>query len=109
MKVVAYISEVVGPVEIQGAEYHAFIEGLELALRHPDDLQVFTDSAIVVDQIRHGAPRMKSYMKSLHAEVRRLLAEIGERQIRISWAINFFGKDAWINGGSPTDGVLLYA
>jgi thiosulfate dehydrogenase [quinone] large subunit len=24
-------------------------------------------------------------------------------------AIDFFGADAWINGGSPTDGVLLYA
>jgi thiosulfate dehydrogenase [quinone] large subunit len=24
-------------------------------------------------------------------------------------AIDFFGKDAWIHGGSPTDGVLLYA
>jgi thiosulfate dehydrogenase (quinone) large subunit len=24
-------------------------------------------------------------------------------------AIDFFGPDAWINGGSPTDGVLLYA
>jgi thiosulfate dehydrogenase [quinone] large subunit len=23
--------------------------------------------------------------------------------------IDFFGKDAWINGGSPTDGVLIYA
>jgi thiosulfate dehydrogenase (quinone) large subunit len=23
--------------------------------------------------------------------------------------IDFFGPDAWINGGSPTDGVLLYA
>lgn len=23
--------------------------------------------------------------------------------------IDFFGKDAWINGGSPTDGVLTYA
>jgi ribonuclease HI len=41
MKVVAYISEVVGPVEIQEAEYQALIEGLKLALRHhPDDLQV---------------------------------------------------------------------
>lgn len=27
MKVVAYISEVVGPLEIQEAEYHALIEG----------------------------------------------------------------------------------
>jgi ribonuclease HI len=60
MKVVAYISEVVGPMEIQEAEYHALIEGLRLALRHhPDDLQVFTDSAIVADQIRREAPRMK--------------------------------------------------
>jgi thiosulfate dehydrogenase [quinone] large subunit len=24
-------------------------------------------------------------------------------------AIDFFGPDAWINGGSPTDGVLMYA
>jgi len=24
-------------------------------------------------------------------------------------AINFFGPDAWVNGGSPTDGVLTYA
>ena len=41
MKVVAYISEVVGQMEIQEAEYHALIEGLKLALRHrPDDLQV---------------------------------------------------------------------
>lgn len=24
-------------------------------------------------------------------------------------AINFFGPDAWIKGGSPTDGVLLFA
>jgi hypothetical protein len=46
---------------------------------------VFTDSAIVADQIRHESPRMKSYMKPLHAEVRRLLAEIGEGQVRISW------------------------
>ena len=23
--------------------------------------------------------------------------------------IDFFGKDAWINGASPTDGVLIYA
>ena len=95
MKVVAYISEVVGPVEIQEAEYHALIEGLKLALRHhPDDLQVFTDSAIVADQIRHEAPRMKSYMKPLHAEVRQLLAEIGERQVRISWLPRELNREA---------------
>jgi ribonuclease HI len=95
MKVVAYISKVVGPVEIQEAEYHALIEGLKLALRHhPDDLQVFTDSAIVADQIRQEAPRMKSYMKPLHAKVRRLLAEIGERQVRISWLPRELNREA---------------
>jgi ribonuclease HI len=94
MKVVAYISEVVGPMEIQEAEYHALIEGLKLALRHhPDDFQVFTDSAIVADQIRQEAPRMKSYMKPLHAEVRRLLAEIGER-VRISWLPRELNREA---------------
>jgi ribonuclease HI len=61
---------------------------------HPDDLQVFTDSAIVADQIRHEAPRMKSYMQPLHAEVRRLLAEIGERQVRISWLPRELNREA---------------
>ncbi len=94
MKVVAYISEVVGPMEIQEAEYHALIEGLKLALRHrPDDLQVFTDSAIVADQISQEAPKMKSYMKPLHAEVRRLLSEIGER-VRISWLPRELNREA---------------
>lgn len=37
MKVVAYISEVIGSVEIQEAEYHALIEG-QLALRHHPDV-----------------------------------------------------------------------
>jgi ribonuclease HI len=95
MKVVAYISEKVGPVEIQEAEYHALIEGLKLALRHhPDDLQVFTDSAIVADQIRQEAPRMKSYMKPLHVKVRQLLAEMGEHQVRISWLPRELNREA---------------
>ena len=61
---------------------------------HPDDLQVFTDSAIVADQIRDKAPRMKSDMKPLHAEVRRLLAEIGERKLRISWLPRELNREA---------------
>jgi ribonuclease HI len=96
MKVVAYISEVVGPMKIQEAEYHALIEGLKLALQHhPDNLQVFTDSAIVADQIRQETPRMKKpYMKLLHAEVRQLLAEIGERRVRISWLPRELNREA---------------
>ena len=65
-----------------GSGIPALIEGLKLAFRHhPDDLQVFTDSAIVADQIRKEAPKMKPYMKPLHAEVRRLLAEIGAEEL----------------------------
>ncbi len=97
MKVVAYISRRVGHMEIQEAEYHALIEGLKLALRlHPDDLQVFTDSAIVADQIRDEAPRMKAYMKPLLAKVRELLVEIGEQQarIRISWLPRELNREA---------------
>jgi ribonuclease HI len=97
MRVVAYISEVVGPMEIQAAEYKAIIEGLKLALRHQaDDLQVFTDSAILADQIGLEAPKMKPYMKSLHAEVRQLLAEIGERgmRVRISWLPRELNREA---------------
>ena len=93
MKVVAYISEVVGPMEIQEAEYHALIEGLKLALRHhPDDLQVFTDSAIIADQIRDEAPGKK--MKPLHAEVQQLLAEIGAQKVRISWLPRELNREA---------------
>jgi ribonuclease HI len=97
MKVVAYISKVVGPVKVQQAEYLALIEGLKLALRHhSDDLQVFTDSAIVADQIQQEAPRMKPDMKPLHAQVRGLLSEIGEQQvrIRISWLPRELNREA---------------
>jgi ribonuclease HI len=97
MRVVAYISEKVGPMKIQQAEYHALIAGLKLALQHhSDDLQVFTDSAIVADQIQQEAPRMKADMKPLHAEVRHLLAEIGEREvrIRISWLPRELNREA---------------
>jgi ribonuclease HI len=38
MKVIAYISKMVGHMEIQAAEYQAVIEGLRLALQHlPSD------------------------------------------------------------------------
>jgi ribonuclease HI len=96
MKVLAYISEVVGPLTIQEAEYRALIEGLKLALRHhPDDLQVFVDSAIIAEQVRQEAPRIKpANMKKLHAEARQLLTQIGERQVRISWLPRELNREA---------------
>src|SRR5262245_28479030 len=68
MKVVAYISELVGNEELQTAEYLALVEGLKLAMQHrptPENLQAFTDSATVADQTNHIA-RVKSEMKPLY-------------------------------------------
>jgi ribonuclease HI len=100
MKVIAYISKVVGHMEIQAAEYQAVIEGLRLALLHPsdaDDLQVFTDSATVADQIQEEEPGFKQlYMKKLHDEVRELLKEIRDRnvKVRISWLPRELNREA---------------
>jgi hypothetical protein len=44
------------------------------------------DSAIIAEQVRQEAPRIKpANMKALHAEARQLLTHIGEPQVRISW------------------------
>jgi hypothetical protein len=51
-------------------------------------------AAIVADQINQEAPRMKSYMKPLHAKVQRLLAEIGEGRVRISWLPRELNREA---------------
>jgi ribonuclease HI len=99
MKVIAYISKMVGHMEPQAAEYQAVIGGLKLALRHPsdaDNLQVFIDSATVADQIQQEELKLKPYMKELHDQVRQLLAEIEKHQvkIRISWLPRELNQEA---------------
>jgi ribonuclease HI len=98
MKVVAYISEVVGPVKVQEAEYRALIAGLKLALQQPPslpptNLQVFVDSATVADQVI-GRAKVRGPLKDLHARVRELLEEIGERRYRISWLPRELNREA---------------
>jgi ribonuclease HI len=99
MKVVAYISEVVGRVEVQEAEYRALIAGLNLALRQPPtipptNLQVFVDSATVADQISGRAKVRGPLMEDLHKKARELLEEIGEQRVRISWLPRELNREA---------------
>ena len=99
MKVVAYISEVVGRVEVQEAEYLALIAGLNLALRQPPTmpptyLQVFVDSATVAEQVSGRAKVRGPVMKALHAEARELLGKIGEQRYRISWLPRELNREA---------------
>jgi ribonuclease HI len=96
MKVLAYISKVIGPLTIQEAEYRALIEGLKLALQYgPDDLQVFVDSAVIAEQVRQEAPRINPpNMKSSHAEARQLLTQIGDENVRISWLPRELNREA---------------
>ena len=95
MKVIAYISKVVGDKEIQEAEYLALIEGLKLARgHHPTHLHVFVDSASVAEQVSEKAPKIKAKMKPLHAGARKLLEEIGEERVRISWLPRELNREA---------------
>jgi ribonuclease HI len=98
MKVIAYISKVVGHKEIQEAEYLALIEGLKLAKgHHPTHLHVFVDSASVAEQVSEKAPKISTKMKPLHTEARQLLDEldeIGEQCVRISWLPRELNREA---------------
>jgi ribonuclease HI len=94
MKVIAYISKVVGHMEIQEAEYLALIEGLKLANKHdPTNLQVFVDSAFVAEQVNERA-KIKAYMKPLLDEVRQLLQRMGEERVRINWLPRELNREA---------------
>jgi ribonuclease HI len=95
MKVIAYISEVVGHLEIQQAEYRALIEGLKLARLHePTNLHVFVDSATMAEQVRDKAPKLNKSMKHLHAEARQHLDNMGAERMRINWLPRELNREA---------------
>jgi ribonuclease HI len=95
LRVIAYRSEMVGVMYIQQAEYRALIEGLKLANLHdPTNLQVFVDSAVMADQMNEADPKLKAYMKPLHAEARSLIDEIGEDRVRVSWLPRELNREA---------------
>jgi ribonuclease H / adenosylcobalamin/alpha-ribazole phosphatase len=65
------------------AEYHALIEGLK-AVREwkPDRLEIFLDSKLVVEQVTGKYKTKKPELRSLLAEVTRLLKEFPDVKLK---------------------------
>ena len=83
-RLVAELSERIGPAINTVAEYRALIEGLKLARsRGIERVRVFLDSELVVDQVSGRAKVGKEHLRPLHAEACSLLQEFPN--IRISW------------------------
>jgi len=65
------------------AEYHALIDGLKAVREwNPDRLEIILDSKLVVEQVK-GTYRIKdAQLKTLHAEVMRLLSDFPAYEIK---------------------------
>lgn len=81
---VAEISKPIGPATHNEAEYQALIEGLKLAREHGiQQIRVYMDSEIVVDQVNGVSAVRQAHLIKLHAEARRLAGLF--KSFRISW------------------------
>jgi ribonuclease HI len=64
----------IGTATNNNAEYHALIEGLKaVAEWHPDRLEVFLDSKLVVEQINGRYKVKKPDLQALHRKAKELL------------------------------------
>jgi ribonuclease HI len=92
-RLIAELSERIGPAINTVAEYRALIEGLKLAhSRGIQRIRVFLDSEIVVDQVNGRAKVGKEQIRALHAEACSLLQEFPN--IRISWVPRKWNAEA---------------
>ena len=92
-RLIAEISERIGPAINTVAEYRALIEGLKLARsRGIERIRVFLDSELVVDQVNGRAKVRKEHIRPLHAEACSLLQEFPN--IRISWVPRKWNAEA---------------
>jgi ribonuclease HI len=92
-RVIAEISERIGPAINTVAEYRALVEGLRLARsRGIKRIRVFLDSELVVDQVSGRAKVGKEHIRPLHAEARSLLQEFPNA--RISWVPRTWNAEA---------------
>jgi ribonuclease HI len=83
-RLIAEISERIGPAINTVAGYRALMEGLKLARsRGIQRIRVFLDSETVVDQVSGRKKVRKEHIRPLHAEALSLLQEFPN--IRISW------------------------
>jgi ribonuclease HI len=69
----------IGKATNNEAEYHALIEGLKAASDwHPDRLEVYLDSKLVVEQINGRYRVKKAELQPLHKSAKELLDSFGE-------------------------------
>jgi ribonuclease HI len=81
---VAQISKTIGPATHNVAEYRALIEGLMLARAHGiEHIRVYTDSALVVDQVNGASMVKEAHLQELHERACGLRA--GFKSFRIGW------------------------
>jgi ribonuclease HI len=81
--IVDQISKAIGPATHNEAEYRALIEGLKLARAHGiHRIRVYTDSALVVDQVNGHSMVRQAHLSELHKAASSLLALF---DFRISW------------------------
>jgi ribonuclease HI len=84
LETVAQISKTIGPGTHNVAEYHALIEGLKLARGHGvQQLRVYMDSEIVVDQVNGVSAVRTAHLGELHGRATGLVAQF--KSFRISW------------------------
>ena len=78
-EVVHAVGETIGAATNNVAEYRALLRGIELAREHgADELEIYSDSELVVKQVR-GEYRVKDAgLKPLHAAARAALTDVGE-------------------------------
>jgi ribonuclease HI len=92
-RLIAELSERIGPAINTVAEYRALIEGLKLARsRGIERLRVFLDSELVVDQVSGRAKVGKEHLRPLHAEACAVLQEFPN--VRISWVPRKWNAEA---------------
>ena len=92
-RVVAEVSERIGPAINTVAEYRALISGLALARgRGIERLRVYVDSELVVDQVNGRARVRAEHLRPLHAEACSLLGEFSN--VRVSWVPRKWNSEA---------------
>lgn len=78
------VKHAIGPASIDGAEYQALIEGLNLASRYGvQHIRVFLDRETVVDRMNRIPEVVPQDLKARHDEARSLADKF--KSFRISW------------------------
>lgn len=79
---VTTFKERIGKETIQGAEYRALIEGLEIAFEHEiGKFRVYVDNQLVVDQINDLARVKSDHLKPLHCKALALLKQFDDQRV----------------------------